>query len=91
MLFFNATLLLTTLLKDKIYKPGKNWFNFIVKIIFANEMMALFLYVCVDTTQWSGWSALDRSLNLMLWIALGAGVYTLSLLLIGIRPRNFVK
>lgn len=89
--FFNATLLLTTLLKDKIYKPGKNWFNFIVKIIFANEMMALFLYVCVDTTQWSGWSALDRSLNLMLWIALGAGVYTLSLLLIGIRPRNFVK
>ncbi len=89
--FFNATLLLTKLLKDKVYKPGKNWFNFIVKIIFANEIMALFLYVCVDTSQWFEWGALERSLNLLMWIALAGGVYTVALLLIGIKPRTFFK
>jgi len=88
--FFNASLLLTKLLKDRIYRPGKNWFNYMVKIIFANEIMALFLYVCVDTTQWSDWGALERSLNLTLWIVLGGGVYALSLLLIGIKPKHFL-
>ncbi|MFK5947986.1 MAG: murein biosynthesis integral membrane protein MurJ [Methylococcales bacterium] len=89
--FFNASLLLFALLKDKVYKPGKNWFNFMVKIIVANEIMALFLYICVDTSQWTAWSALDRSLNLMMWVVLGGGVYALSLLIIGVRPRNFFK
>jgi len=88
--FFNATLLLTKLLKDKIYKPGKNWANLLVKIIFANEMMALFLYVCVDTKQWSDWSAFDRGLNLGMWVVLGAVVYALALLLIGVKPRSFL-
>jgi putative peptidoglycan lipid II flippase len=86
--FFNATLLLTKLLKDKIYKPGTNWSNFIVKVIFANEIMALFLYLCVDTQQWFVWSAFERVLNLSLWIALGGLIYAVSLLLVGVKPRN---
>ena len=86
--FFNASLLLSKLLKDRIYKPGKNWANFIVKIIFANEIMALFLYVCVDGDQWFDWNAFDKAFNLALWIALGGLVYALSLLFIGIRPGN---
>ena len=86
--FFNASLLLSKLLKDRIYKPGKNWANFIVKIIFANEIMALFLYVCVDGDQWFDWNAFDKAFNLALWIALGGLVYGISLLFIGIRPKN---
>ena len=86
--FFNASLLLTKLLKDKIYKPGKNWANFIVKIIFANEIMALFLYVGVDSKQWFEWAAMDKALNLALWVVLGGLVYAISLLMIGIRPKN---
>ena len=86
--FFNASLLLSKLLKDRIYKPGKNWANFIVKIIFANEIMALFLYVCVDGDQWFDWNAFDKAFNLALWIALGGLVYAVSLLFIGIRPGN---
>ena len=86
--FFNASLLLSKLLKDKIYKPGKNWANFIVKIIFANEIMALFLYVYVDGNQWYDWTAFDRAFNLALWIVLGCLVYVISLLFIGIRPKN---
>jgi len=86
--FFNASLLLSKLLKDKIYKPGKNWSNFIVKIIFANEIMALFLYICVDGNQWFAWTAFDRAFNLTLWIVLGGLIYAISLLFIGIRPKN---
>lgn len=86
--FFNASLLLTKLLKDRIYKPGKNWANFIVKIIFANEIMALFLYCFVDAEQWFQWAAFDRAINLALWVCLGGLVYALSLLLVGVRPKN---
>ncbi len=89
--FFNASLLLGKLLKDQTYIPKKNWANLLVKIIFANEMMALFLYSCVDTTQWSDWSAFDRAINLGLWITLGGIIYALSLLLIGIKPKNFLS
>ncbi len=88
--FFNATLLLSKLLKDKIYKPGRNWSNYMVKIIFANEMMAIFLYLCVDSSQWLNWTAFERSFNLALWIFLGALVYAVSLLLIGIKPKNLL-
>ena len=86
--FFNASLLLTKLLKDKIYKPGKNWANFIIKIIFANEILALFLYFFINKELWFDWSAFDRVINLALWVGLGGGVYALSLLLIGVRPNN---
>lgn len=89
--FFNASLLLTKLLTDKIYNPGKNWANFIIKIVFANEIMALFLYICVDTEQWFQWSAFDRAINLALWIVLGGLVYGLSLLIIGIKPKELVS
>ncbi|MCK5829219.1 MAG: murein biosynthesis integral membrane protein MurJ [Methylococcales bacterium] len=86
--FFNASLLLTKLIKDRIYKPGKNWANFFVKIIFANEIMALFIYICVDTNQWFQWSAFDRAFNLALWIFLAGLTYLFALLLIGVRPNN---
>lgn len=89
--FFNASLLLSKLLKDNIYRPGKNWANFMIKVIFANEIMAFFLYICVDSKQWSEWAAPDRSLNLVLWVVLGGLIYTISLLFIGIKPRNLLN
>ncbi len=89
--FFNASLLLGKLIKDKIFTPGKNWANFFIKIIFANEIMALFLYICVDTNQWFEWSTYDRAFNLAIWICLAGLVYLFALLLIGIRPSNFVN
>jgi putative peptidoglycan lipid II flippase len=86
--FFNASLLLTRLLKDKVYKPRNGWANFIVKIVFANEIMAFFIYLCVDNKQWFEWSAFDRSFNLALWIFLAGLTYALSLLFIGIKPST---
>lgn len=85
--FFNASLLLTKLLRDRIYRPRNGWANFMVKIIFANEIMAFFIYICVDNKQWLEWSAFDRSAHLAFWIFLAGLVYALSLLIAGIRPR----
>jgi len=86
--FLNAALLLTRLLKDKIYRPGKNWANFIVKIIFANEIMALFLFSCVEREEWFVWTAFEKVYHLGLWVAAGGLVYILSLCLIGLRPNQ---
>lgn len=86
--FLNAGLLLTKLLQSKIYKPHKNWANFIIKIIFANEIMSLCLYVFVDTTQWFFWTAFDRAFNLGVLIVFGGCIYVFALLLVGIRPKD---
>lgn len=89
--FFNASLLLTKLIRDKIYKPSNNWANFIVKIIFAGEMMTLFLYIGIDNQQWFMWGALDKAIHLAIWITTAGLVYAVSLLLVGIRPQQFLN
>lgn len=89
--FFNASLLLLTLLKQKIYNPGKNWPNFIIKIIFANEVMALFLYIGINKSQWLAWNAYDKSINLFIWIFAAALIYALALLTVGFRPSQLSK
>ncbi len=86
--FFNATLLLVTLLKRKIYLPGPAWRIFILRIILANEVMAVFLHRFVDASLWLAWPASERVLQLFLWIALGALLYLVVLLLSGFRLRH---
>ncbi|WP_031434748.1 murein biosynthesis integral membrane protein MurJ [Methylomarinum vadi] len=86
--FFNASLLLSRLLKEKVYRPGRRWRIFILRIILANEIMAVFLYRLVDAELWFGWGAEQRVMNLAAWIGLGALVYALALLLSGFRFRH---
>ncbi len=86
--FVNASLLLSKLIKDKVFNPEKNWANFFVKIIFANEIMALFIYIFVDTDLWFEWSSFDRALNLALWIGAAGLVYLFALIIIGINPKK---
>lgn len=83
--FFNASLLLARLLREKVYRPGRRWRIFILRIILANEIMAVFLYRLVDAELWFGWGAEQRIMNLASWIGLGALVYALALLLSGFR------
>jgi len=86
--FVNAALLLGKLLKEKVYRPVKNWRIFMLRMVLANEIMAVFLYRFVDATLWPDWSATERVINLAQWIGLGAGVYALSLLISGFRIRH---
>ncbi|WP_305909319.1 murein biosynthesis integral membrane protein MurJ [Methylomarinum sp. Ch1-1] len=86
--FFNASLLLAKLLKDRIYRPGKQWRVFILRIILANEIMAVFLHHVVELIWQYDWQAQQRIINLALIIATGALVYGLALLLSGFRVRH---
>jgi len=86
--FFNASLLLFSLLKTGYYLPSKGWRIFILRVILAASAMAALLYHCVDTDLWFAWNMLERGLNLGLWIALGAAVYGIMLLLSGLRLRH---
>ncbi len=87
--FFNASLLLAKLLKDKIYKPGKHWRLFILRIILANEVMAIFIHHFVHNEWWAEWAAQERIFNLAIWIGLAFFIYVFSLLLTGMRFKHF--
>lgn len=87
--FFNASLLLNKLLKDKIYRPAPGWLLFLLRILIANIAMTLLLTHFVDVDLWNDWLFLDRTTHLALWIGAAILVYTLVLLILGLRPRHF--
>ena len=86
--FFNASLLLGRLLKEKVYRPGAQWRVYILRIILANEVMAVFLNRFVDARLWLDWPVTERILQLALWIALAALVYLVTLFVSGFRIRQ---
>ncbi|OQK15849.1 murein biosynthesis protein MurJ [Methyloprofundus sedimenti] len=86
--FFNASLLLSTLLKTKVYLPSAGWRIFILRIILGCSAMAALIYHCVDISLWHNWRMLDRAWNLAMWIAIAASLYAAVLLLSGLRLRH---
>lgn len=87
--FFNASLLLRRLLKEKIYKPTQGWRLFFLRVVLGTSAMAAILFHFVDPSLWSAWDAKHRALYLALWIAIAAAVYFGTLLLSGLKPRHF--
>jgi putative peptidoglycan lipid II flippase len=86
--FFNASLLLTRLLNEKIYQPARGWLGYLLKLIVANGAMAGGLYYFVDITQWYDWTAVDKIIHLAMVIILAALAYGVILVLIGFRIRH---
>jgi putative peptidoglycan lipid II flippase len=80
-------LLYRGLVRDGIYTPDPGWLSFLVRIVAACAVMALVLHFGVPAmSQWGGWDMLQRVWRLLLWVAIGGGIYFLSLILLGIRP-----
>jgi len=86
--FFNASLLLKRLLKEKFYQPHLGWSGYLLKLMLANGVMGAGLYYFVDKTQWYDWQALDKIIHLAMAIILAALVYAIVLLLVGLRPHH---
>ena len=86
--FFNASLLLFTLLKTKVYRPSAGWRIFILRIILGCSAMAALIYHCVDISLWQNWRMLDRAWNLAMWIGIAASLYAVVLLVSGLRLRH---
>ena len=86
--FFNAYLLLKKLLQQKVYQPTTGWPLFIFRVLLASAVMLAMLYYCVDVGWWHPWGALDRVVHLLAWIASACVIYTLTLVLAGLRPKH---
>ena len=86
--FFNASLLLKQLLKEKVYQPAHGWWGYLSRVSLANLGMGFGLYYFVDKTLWYHWDAVDKIINLAIAIVLAGAVYGIILLAIGFRPAH---
>lgn len=89
--FVNAGLLLTALIKDRLYRPNKGWLWFVLRVALASAVMVLVLDVFATPAAptWIAWDFSDRALNLGAAIALGCFVYAVVLLLTGFKLRQW--
>ena len=86
--FFNAALLLKKLLQENIYRPGKGWWLFFVRVLLASAAMSAALYYLVDASWWNPWSSGERVINLLKWVIIGIAIYAATLVLTGLRLRH---
>lgn len=86
--YLNAGLLLVTLLKQRVYRPGKGWGVFLGRVVFACLLMMACLYYAADGQRWFAWDVSQRSGHLIIEVAAAMLVYALGLGLTGMRLRH---
>ena len=90
--FVQVGLLFYYLKKEQAYTPKGGWRIFVLRIIIAGLCMgALLLFLLPDSAIWATWGGLTRALNLLFWIVCGVLLYTLVLLLSGMRVRHLMS
>lgn len=89
--FVNAGLLFRHLRRDGIFRAEPGWGLFGLQMVLANALMTIFLlWGRGELAQWFALDAVGRVLQLS-WIIGGAIVlYVITLLLLGIRPRQLL-
>ena len=87
----NAGLLLRGLRRDGVYRPRPGWRWLLAQGFGAGLVMALLLaWACPPTEAWVALGHWARALELLTWIGLGALAYGVSLLALGLRPRDLM-
>ena len=86
----NAALLLATLYRRKVYRPRAGFARFILTTLAANLGMAVLLTGLMEGLNWQGLAALGRVTQLGACILAAMLVYSLILLLLGLRPRHML-
>ncbi len=88
----NAGILFYLLRKQRIYTPQAGWFAFMLKVLTAVLLMCATLYLAHGSdASWMQPGFAHRALKLGWMVILGASVYFVSLLLMGIRPSQFYR
>ncbi len=89
----NALLLLRGLQKRRIYTPTRGWFGFILRILLSAALMGVVIGGIALELDWSGLatSPILRIVWLALILLIAALVYFVSLHLLGVRVREFLK
>jgi putative peptidoglycan lipid II flippase len=91
--WLNAGLLLAGLLRGAAYQPARGWASFALKIIVAASAMGGLLVLVVPRFDWIVLQAQPglRAALVMGVVAAAAGVYLLTLLVLGLRPSQFLR
>jgi putative peptidoglycan lipid II flippase len=77
--------------QKNIYQPRAGWKNFIVRLVFANLLLAGWLWFGAgDIEMWIAQKALWRGLHLFGLLGSAVIVYFLALWLAGVRPRHLL-
>lgn len=89
----NAGLLLTGLRRRGSYRPSPGWAAFLLKVLLSALAVAGLLLYAVPRADWIGlqaqpWLRAGFTLGL---IAAAAAVYLTTLVMLGIRPRHFLR
>ena len=88
----NAGLLYLALRRQEIYTPQPGWRAFLGKVLLATVLMSAVLWFSAAWLgHWDQGGMLLRSGRLFGVIVLGVAVYFGTLLLAGIRPRDFIR
>lgn len=88
----NAGILYALLRKHRIYTPQSGWPMFMLKVVTAVLLMCGTLYWAHGPdAAWLESGFLPRVIKLGWMVVLGAGVYFIALLVMGIRPAQFYR
>ena len=85
----NAGWLLKGLIQRQVYQPQAGWMSLLMKLVFANGIMAAVLVLGVWwLPSWAEMTLFNRIIGLAVLCFGGVGVYVLSLMAFGFRLRH---
>lgn len=88
----NAGLLFYHLRKAQVYQPQAGWLLFLIKLFVALSVMAIVLYFAMgDASDWLYFGLMKRLTYISGLVALGGVSYFATLLLLGFRPRDYMR
>ena len=90
--YVNATLLMTGLFSENVYRLAKGWWRFLLQLLCANGVMTAYIIYFADP--WQVWSELAvwSQVQQLLFLVLGSiFLYCLTLWLSGIRWRHVYR
>ncbi|WP_256484459.1 murein biosynthesis integral membrane protein MurJ [Endozoicomonas sp. 4G] len=88
--FLNAGLLFWGLKRSGVFVPQSGWWLFCVRLIFANLAMALLLlWMADDALWWLDATLWQRVFEMTKVVSAGLAVYSVALLIGGVRPAHF--
>lgn len=88
--YINCGSLLFLLIRRNIFKPREGWGKFILQLLFANGIIAIYLLLMTGhLDQWLIYSAGWRVTILLAHVLTTIIIYLISLYVIGVRPSHF--
>jgi putative peptidoglycan lipid II flippase len=88
----NAALLYHHLRKANIFHPQAGWMLFLAKLLVALSVMGVVLYFAMgDVSAWLDFGLMKRLIYISGLVALGGISYFAALMLLGFRPRDYIR